>query len=397
MIGNLLEHYDRALFGLLAPFIAPLFFEEKDPLTALILTYGMLPLGILSRPLGSLFFGWIGDRFGRREALFYSLLGMALATIGIGCLPTYSQIGIGAPLCLALGRLLQNFFDAGEASGGAIFLLENTIQSKRSFFSSIYDVSTIAGILAASGLVALFSQWGWVENGWRVLFWIGGATALFGVFLRLQMPKSPAAIPANAFQILKKEKGPLLRILFASGFSYTTYAIPCILMNGFIPLVTSIEKSELMRMNTALLAFDLFLLPIFGLAAMKWGKERMMISAAFFAGIGAIPFFCCLDGASIGTVVLVRMAIVALGVAFAAPYHAWALEQVPVEHRFTVLSFGSALGSQLIGAPCSAVCLWLFQTLEWIWAPGLYLLAAGAAACLAVAKRKPLTQPLFDA
>src|SRR5579872_7035410 len=125
MIGNLLEHYDRALFGLLAPFIAPLFFEGKDPLTALILTYGMLPLGILSRPLGSLFFGWIGDRFGRREALFYSLLGMAFTTIGIGFLPIYAQIGALAPLLLAFGRLLQNFFDAGETAGGAIAVLEN--------------------------------------------------------------------------------------------------------------------------------------------------------------------------------------------------------------------------------------------------------------------------------
>ncbi len=71
MIGNILEHYDNVLFGLLVPFIAPLFFPHSDPLTALILTYGMLPLGILMRPLGSLFFGWMGDRWGRTRALFF--------------------------------------------------------------------------------------------------------------------------------------------------------------------------------------------------------------------------------------------------------------------------------------------------------------------------------------
>src|SRR5579863_4289600 len=94
IVGNFLEHYDNALFGLLAPFIAPLFFEKSDPVTALILTYGMMPLGLITRPLGSLFFGTIGDRWGRRRALSYSLLGMTVATMGIGCLPVYKDIGI---------------------------------------------------------------------------------------------------------------------------------------------------------------------------------------------------------------------------------------------------------------------------------------------------------------
>ena len=126
MVGNILEHYDHALFGLLAPFLAPLFFEEKDPLTALILTYGMLPFGILMRPLGSLFFGWIGDLFGRTRALFFSLLGMAAVTFAMGCLPTHVEVGYLAPLLLALGRILQNFFAAGESVGGAIYVLERT-------------------------------------------------------------------------------------------------------------------------------------------------------------------------------------------------------------------------------------------------------------------------------
>src|SRR5579862_8456534 len=102
IIGNILEHYDNALFGLLAPFIASLFFEKSDPLTALILTYGMLPLGIVFRPLGSLFFGWLGDRYGRKQALSLSLVMMAAVTVSMGCLPTYATAGIAAPILLAI-------------------------------------------------------------------------------------------------------------------------------------------------------------------------------------------------------------------------------------------------------------------------------------------------------
>src|SRR5260221_48414 len=104
MMGHLLEHYDRALFGLLAPFIAPLFFEASDPITALILAYGMIPLGYLIRPLGAWFFGWIGDSIGRKEALFCSLLGMAIVTLAIGCLPAYKEVGGFSALLLAICR-----------------------------------------------------------------------------------------------------------------------------------------------------------------------------------------------------------------------------------------------------------------------------------------------------
>src|SRR5262245_113042 len=91
LLGNLFEHYDTALFGLLSPFLAPLFFPGQDPLTALILTYCIIPLGMIARPIGSLIFGYIGDTRGRKEALVLSLMGMAIITTIMGFMPTYQQ------------------------------------------------------------------------------------------------------------------------------------------------------------------------------------------------------------------------------------------------------------------------------------------------------------------
>jgi MHS family proline/betaine transporter-like MFS transporter len=386
IIGNLLEHYDSALFGLLAPFIAPLFFEKQDPLTALILTYGMLPLGFLTRPLGSLFFGWIGDSFGRRQALFFSLFGMALVTIGIGCLPVYQDIGIWAPLLLALGRMLQSFCAAGESAGGAIFVLEHTAVSKRGFVSSCYDASSIGGILLASGLVTFMSAQGIIDQGWRILFWFGGITAIFGIFLRwkttdgAEFVNAPVTKNVSNLQSLKEYKLPLLSIILASGFSHTTYSLAFTLMNGYIPLITSLSKTEVMQVNTILLVVDLFLLPCFGYLASKFGKEKVMLAGALCSALSAIPLFSLLNHASLATVIAVRLVIILFGVAFAAPYYAWAIEEVPARHRYLILSLGSALGSQLIGTPTSAICLWLYKTLGWSGAPALYLLAAGSAA-----------------
>lgn len=376
IIGNLLEHYDNALFGLLAPFIAPLFFAKEDPLTALILTYGMLPLGFVTRPLGSLFFAWIGDCWGRKKALFYSLLGMALVTIGMGCLPIYQEIGIWAPLLLALGRMLQSFFAAGGTIGGAIYVVENTPASKRGFISSFYDASSIAGILLASGLIAWMGAEGSIETNWRILFWCGGLTALFGIWVRLKKEGEWTVRPKTTQWLvgIKENGSALLSILFVSGFSYAIYSLAFTLMNGYIPLITSISKVEIMRVNTWLLLADMLLLPCFGYLAQRVGKERVMLAGAFFSILCAVPLFGLLDQATMATVVSVRLSIMIFGVAFAAPYYAWAIEKVNPAHRFLILSLGSSLGSQLIGNPTSAVCLWLYKTSGWCGAPGLYLM-----------------------
>jgi MHS family proline/betaine transporter-like MFS transporter len=390
MIGNFLEHYDHALFGLLAPFIAPLFFEKQEPLTALILTYGMMPLGFITRPLGSLFFGWIGDAFGRKQALSYSLLGMAIVTIGMGCLPIYREIGIWAPLCLALGRMLQSFFAAGESAGGAIFVLEHTMVQKRGLMSGFYDASSIGGILLASGFVTLLSMQGGAEENWRFLFWIGGITALFGIFLRLKATEGTEFINSqknrkiSLFHLIYKYRQPFISIIFAAGFSYTIYSLVFTLMNGYIPLVTVLSKAEVMRVNTALLIVDLLLLPFFGYLANQFGKEKIMLGGALCSVMTAIPLFSLLNQASLGTVVGVRLIIILCGIAFAAPYYAWAIERVPPRHRYLLLSLGGALGSQLIGMPTSAVCLWLYKTLGWEGAPALYLIVTGSAAGWAV-------------
>ncbi len=388
LIGNILEHYDSALFACLAPFIAPLFFHNQDPFTALILTYAMIPLGMMTRPVGAFCFGWVGDRFGRREAMCSSLLGMAVATALIGCLPTSEEIGSRAPVFLALLRLAQSFFAAGETAGGAIYVLENVEGKKRTFTGSLYDVSTIVGIMIASALVTLLSHYEWVKMGWRFLFWGGALSGLAGIVLRFKTEEGIEFRETKRgyrFKELYQYKRSFLAIVLAAGFSYTTYSMAFTLMNGYIPLVTSISKTDVMKMNTALLAFDMVLLPLFGFLAHRFGKEKIMALGCISSIIGAIPLFSCLEpSSSIWTVVCVRSAIVASGVAFAAPYHAWAMELAPPQYRSTLLCFGYTVGSQLIGSPSASFSLALYQQTKWVGAPALYLMLVALGAWISI-------------
>lgn len=398
VIGNIFEHYDNALFGLLAPFLAPLFFHSQDPFTALFLTYAMIPLGMIARPFGSLCFGLIADRIGRRQALFWSLSGMAVTTIALGSLPTSKEVGTLAPILLGLLRLVQSFFAAGETTGGAVFVLEHTEIRKRSFMSSLIDASTIGGILLASGIITLFSTQEAMESAWRYLFWTGGITGAIGIYLRMNEKEPAEFVPSQKFSLfheLYTNKRAFFSIILAAGFSYTTYALSFILMNGYIPLVTALTKGDLMKANTMLLGLDLFLLPFFGFIANRFGKEKIMLIGAISSLICAIPLFSLIGPSStLLSVTLIRLFIVLSGVAFAAPYHAWAIEQVPPHCRSTLLCVGYTLGSQLIGTPTMVISLMAYHYTGWIGAPSLYLIvvASGALLSLHLAKKTPLIE-----
>ncbi len=369
-LGNLLEHFDTALFGVLSPFLAPLFFPEQDPLIQLLLTYAMIPLGMLARPLGALVFGQIGDRQGRERALFLSLTGMGIVSIGMGFCPIYSEAGLFAPLFLCIGRLLQNFLSAGETMGGAVYLLEYSSEKKHDLLSSLYNTTTVAGIILPSACVALLSFTGHLETHWRSLFIFGGVTALFGSMFR--KPYQAVTKPV-AKSSLWEHRYPLLLIALISGFSYANYTMALILPNGFIPLVTTFTKGEMMGLNTALLVFDFLTLPLFGWLSSKISRRKLMLGTAGVVTITAIPLLMLIENANFQTVVLIRTLFVLFGVAFCAPLHAWVQALVPPSSRYKVVSFGYAIGSQLLGGPTSFLSLYAFQatgmvsSVAWYW------------------------------
>lgn len=380
-LGNLFEHYDTALFGFLSPFLAPHLFPKHDPVIALLLTYAIIPLGMLARPLGALLFGYLGDLYGRRYSLFISLIGMGLISILLGLSPNYAQAGIASALIFYLGRLFQNFFAAGEISGGAIVLLENTQEKHHDLLSGIYNSSTIGGILLASCGVAWLCQSGCLETRWRFLYLLGGALTISSALLlkgRSYPDHSQTTLsiktPLKAlWSTLKEEKKNVFLIMIVSGFSYASYTMALVVTNGFIPLVSSITKEEMASLNSILLILDFLLLPCFGYLASKISRETLMIASCFAVALLGIPLFSMLEAATLSTVIFVRIAFVLFGVAFSAPFYSWAQQLVQPKNRYLTIAFGYALGSQLIGSPAAAVSLWIFKSTQlvasvaWYW------------------------------
>lgn len=394
-LGNLFEHYDTALFSFLSPCLAPLMFPNQIPIIALILTYGMIPLGMLVRPIGSLFFGYIGDFYGRKVALFWSLIGMSIVSAGIAFCPTFEQAGMLAPCLFAIGRLLQNFFAAGEIVGGGVFLLENAPEKKHDWLSGIYNASTIGGILLASAGVSVLYATGFHASAWRGLYLLGAVTGLFACFIRTRIPDVLANV---SFSVVKGDwlrslwlyRWPFLQIVFASGFSYATYSMALVVINGFLPLVSFVPESQISYLNTTLLVLDFFALPLFGLLACRIPREKLMLGAALGCAIFGIPLFWGLQGASWERIVFIRACLVLLGVAFSAPFYAWVQSLIPPHSRYTIISFGYAIGSQLLGSPTSSLTLWLFHKTGSVAGAALYwvIFAVCCSICLILSRSR---------
>lgn len=381
-LGNFFEHYDAALFSFLSPFLAPLIFPNQDTISALILTYMMIPLGMFARPIGSLVFGYIGDRYGRGNALFITLVGMGVVSFGIAFSPTYLQAGIFAPVIFCAGRVFQNFFAAGETMGGAIFLLENSPEKKHDLVSGLYGASTIGGILLASAGVTVITFCGGITSGWRFLYLFGCVTAFFGCVMRKQSAeKHLDSVPQKHFfssivdliKMFNSHRKCLLSISIVAGFGYANYIFALVFVNGFIPLVSNLTKAEMMGLNSLLLILDFCLLPVFGYLAMKISREKIMLGASICILLGAAPAFILLKGATLFIVIMVRIYFVLVGVAFFAPFHSWAQKLAPPRHRYSIISFGYAIGSQLLGGPTAALSLWSFKktgmlaSVAWYW------------------------------
>lgn len=194
-VGHFVEWFDFGLYGTLAALIGMHFFHAEDPVTALLSSFAVFGAGFVMRPLGGLWFGSLGDRIGRRRVLATVILLTSGATFLIGLLPTFSQVGLFAPLMLVLVRLVQGFAAGGESAGATTFLAEYAPAHRRGFFTCWIDNFGFLAFVAASGLVLLLTsvlgEAAMNDWGWRIPFLLAGPLGWIGLWLRTHLEDSP--------------------------------------------------------------------------------------------------------------------------------------------------------------------------------------------------------------
>ncbi|MDI2113197.1 glycine betaine/L-proline transporter ProP [Commensalibacter nepenthis] len=195
-LGNAMEWFDFGVYGFLAITLGKIFFPGANPSIQIIASLATFAVPFLVRPLGGIFFGILGDKYGRQKILSITIVIMSISTFAIGLIPGYNSIGILAPIFLLICKLAQGFSVGGEYSGAAIFVAEYAPDRKRGFLGSWLDFGSIAGFVLGAGVVVILSSIIGNDNlvswGWRIPFFLALPLGFVGIYLRHQLEETPA-------------------------------------------------------------------------------------------------------------------------------------------------------------------------------------------------------------
>jgi MHS family proline/betaine transporter-like MFS transporter len=394
IVGNLLEWFDFALYGYMAPFIAPKFFPNESKLAATLSVFAVFAVGYLARPIGALVLGRVGDKIGRRALLYISIMILGLSSCAIGLLPTYETIGVFAPILLVLLRLAQGFSVGGEYTGSMTYTSEFSMRKMRGFISSFATTGTMLGILLASG-----AAWGTrmvlgdevlADWGWRVPFLFGIIVAFFGVMIRRHIPETKdihsesyvSTSEKSILIVLKKYWKEMAKIIcIVTGANVALYIVFVYAVDFSI---SRLGSSNVEIMNSIGLAITIPTTILGGWLSDKYGRRKISIITNGIIILLAIPvLYMCLFfdsgflNLNIGFqyIFLTGQVLMAIPIGLVLGVQgAMVAELLPKDVRCTVFSVAYSLAMALFAGTSPMVAAWMIHLTNNALLPALYII-----------------------
>ncbi|MDO5726953.1 MAG: MFS transporter [Bowdeniella nasicola] len=305
-LGSSVEYYDFLLYAAAAGLVFPqLFFSNLSPALGAFLSYVVLFTGYLSRPLGGILFGHFGDRFGRKNMLFITLMIMGFVSVGIGLMPTYHYIGVAAPLALVFLRVAQGFAVGGEWAGATLMAMEHSQKKSRGFGASLAVTGGPTGAVMSTLMLGLFA--GLPDDhfmlwGWRVPFLLSAVIVVIGLYLRLRVSESPefeARVKRTDFKKTATPIGQMFskypkEVLLGTLAGMASLAVQALVMVIMVPYAVQasngeITKSEVLFMLTVSSVLHIFAIPAFAALSDRLGRKPVMLAGAVFSAIAIWP------------------------------------------------------------------------------------------------------------
>lgn len=392
VLGTTVEWYDFLVYGTAAALVFnKLFFPNYDPLVGTLAAFGSYAVGFVARPLGGAVFGHFGDRLGRKAMLMLTMIIMGGGTFLIGCLPTYEQIGILAPICLIFLRLLQGVGIGGEWGGATLMVIESGDPRRRGFLGSLVQVGFPLGMvlatlvfLAVSSLPeAKFLSW-----GWRIPFLLSAILVFVGIFVRLKLVETPKfrAVQTHGEVV----RAPLVEVVtkdfknfaVAVGLKISEVAWVYVLIGFLVYYATShlhLPKSIILDAVLYAALLELVTLPLFGLLSDYVGRKPLYVAGCLLSMIAAFPLFLLVETKDPTTITICIAVVMSIthGLMF-APQAAFVPELFGTNVRYSGASLGVQVSAAISGgfAPLIATSLlaWSDSTHAISW----YLIALSA-------------------
>jgi MFS family permease len=361
-IGSALEYYDFFIYGTAAALVfGKIFFPTSAPATGTLLALATFGVGYLARPVGAFILGHIGDKFGRKKVLVFTLLLMGISTFLVGCLPTYSQIGAAAPALLVALRLLQGLSAAGEQASANSMTLEHSPPHRRGYYTSFTLNGTQAGQLLATAVflpIAALPKEELLSWGWRVPFWLSAIVAVAGLVIRRKLEETPVfqqAVAANAVAklplavLFRDHWADVLRVVAAAVIAsvstiFTVYAL------SYAVNTVGLNRSTMLWVGVLANAVALVAIPLWATLSDRIGRKPVFMTGAVGCAVLIFAYLWAISSANYALIFF--FGILMLGVVYSASNGIWPSfygEMFSTRVRLSGMAIGTQIGFAIGG------------------------------------------------
>jgi len=361
-IGSAVEYYDFFIYGTAAALVfGKIFFPSFDPAVATVAAFATFGVGYVTRPIGAVILGHVGDKFGRKKVLIFTLLLMGISTFLVGALPTYSQVGIAAPILLVVLRLLQGLSAAGEQAGANSMTLEHAPEHRRAFFTSFTLSGTQAGLILATLAflpVSALPEADLLAWGWRIPFFLSAIVVMVGLWVRRTLPETPAfAEEEKAHQtahlpvaeLFREQSADVLRVVLAALVSVVSTIFSVFTLSYAVNTV-HIPRATMLTVLILSNVVALGAIPLWAMLADRIGRRPVFILGALGSAALIWPYMWAISQADI-TLVFV-LGLLLSGVVYSAANGVWPAfygEMFDTRVRLSGMAIGTQLGFALGG------------------------------------------------
>ncbi|MER6262684.1 MFS transporter [Streptomyces sp900105245] len=385
LAGTAIEFYDFFVYGTAAALVlGPLFFPTFSPVAGTLAAFATFGVGFVARPLGSVLFGHLGDRRGRRPVLVLSLLLTGASTVAVGCVPSYGAIGVAAPVLLLVLRFLQGLGLGGEWGGAVLLTAEHAPPARRALWSSFPQVGPAVGFVLANGVMlalsAALSEAQFAHWGWRVPFWAAGALALAGLWLRSSLTESPRFLELD--DLARVPLAEVVRhhgrlVLLTAGALAAGYAVFYAVTTWSLSYATErlgVSRTVMLTCVMAAVVVKGALTPLMALLGDRFGRRPMCLAGCAGCALWMLPMVALL---ATGEPLLMFLGILGALLAFITVFAVIAA-YLPELYEARVRCTGAAVGYNLGGVLGGALTPIVATTLaahggRVPWGVGLYL------------------------
>jgi metabolite-proton symporter len=394
MAGTVVEWYEFFLYATAATLVFnKIFFaqgtDDSKAIIAALLTYAV---GFVARPLGGIVFGHFGDKYGRKKLLQFAIVLVGVVTFLMGCLPTYAQIGIWAPILLVVLRFMQGFAVGGEWGGAVLLVAEHSPNRSRGFWASWPQAAVPAGnMLATIVLLVLngtLSDEAFLSWGWRVAFWLSAVIVFVGYYIRTKVSDAPIFLAAQqevervkavSYGVVEVLKRYPRGVLTAMGLRFAENIMYYLVVTFSIVYLKQHVKADTSDILWWLLAAHLvhfIVIPQVGRLSDRYGRRPVYIVGAVLAatwGFFAFPMMNTANYLLIMAAIIIGLMIHAL---MYSPQPAIMAEMFPTRMRYSGVSVGYQVTSIIAGSVAPAIATWMLDQFHSWWPIAVYLAAA---------------------